>query len=468
MRRPDSRWWGLGAVSLGQFMVVMDITVLDIALPAMTRALHASMASLEWAQLGYQVTLIGLVPVFGRLSDMFGRRRLYVAGLLLFASASGAAAACSTVPTLVSARVVQGAGGALVTSNTLAILSDLFPSDKRGLAMGLQSIMVSGGAAVGPVLGGWLVTAFGWPAVFLLNVPLGLATVVYSWFVLPELRPSGAREAIDWIGAGLLLAGLFPLLVAITQAPSWTWADPRTIALGGAGVVLLAGFVVWERHSDAPLIHPELMRIRSLSAGLGAGLLATISLSAMTFLLPFYFQSLRGMSAQRTGLVILPIPLGLMAIAPIAGKLSDVWGSRWLTSAGLTAVAAADILISQLAADASIGSIVWRLLLFGVGLGLFFAPNNNAVMGAPPEKQRGVTSGLLALTRYAGQAGGIAFAGTVFLHAAGPNADALIQGLPGQVPTTVVAQHFMHGMMVAGLASLPLAVVATGLCLVSD
>jgi EmrB/QacA subfamily drug resistance transporter len=426
---PFSIWLVLLSVALGQFMVVADVTILNVALPALSRDLHTPMASIEWALIAYSLSMIGLVPTFGKLSDTFGRKRLYILGLVVFVLGSGLAALSTSIGWLIFARVVQATGGALITSNVLAIITDTFPEGKRGLAMGLQSILISGGAALGPTLGGFLVTHFGWPWVFLINIPIGIIAVIFGIKVLPPLKGAKKHAAIDWLGAGILLIGLFATLLAITKGPEeWGWLAGPTLGTFAAGVLFLTLFFFHERRCEQPLIKFAIFKIRAFTAGQLTGMVATLAMASLTFLFPFYWQSLREYSAEMAGVLMLPLPLGIMICAPISGFLSDSWGARGITTTGLVLAAGALFLLSAIGVSTPIAHVMWRFALFGVGLGMFLAPNNNAVMSASPSADRGVAAGLLALFRFTGQSLGVAVGGTIFIHAAGGISTSMLEG----------------------------------------
>lgn len=461
-----SPWWALLSVALGQFMVVVDVTILNIALPALSLDFGADLPELEWVQISYSLTMIGLVSIFGRISDVIGRKRLYVTGLALFALASALAAAAPVIELLIAARVLQAVGGAFITSNTLAILTDVFPLGRRGVAMGVQSILISGGAATGPVLGGFLVTHFGWEAVFLVNLPVGALSAALAMKVLPPLVSGRAREPLDVLGAALLLAGLAGTLLGLTRAPEWGWTSGRTLAAFGLGLPLVAAFVWRQRRATHPLVKPSLFRIRPFVFGQISGMFATTCLVSMVFLLPFYWQALRGLTAQQAGLYMLPIPLCIGAMAPIAGRLSDRIGSRGLTTVALTTVAGAALLISRVDATTPVIDVLWRLAVFGLGAGMFMAPNNNATMSAAPEADRGVASGLLALFRFSGQALGIAFAGTLFLHAAGHAGSAVLlsaESIRASADVSAMTADFVTGFRAVCYAIVPIALVGAAM-----
>ncbi len=451
----DSRspWWSLLAVAIGQFMVVVDVTIVNIALPTMAVDLHATVPDLEWTVIAYSLTMIGLVPTLGRLSDVFGRKRLYIVGLGAFGSASLLAAASGSIPMLIGARVAQAVGGALITSNTLAILSDVFPAGKRGVAMGVQSILISGGAAIGPVLGGFLVTRLSWHAIFWVNVPVAIVGSLLAWRVLPALAPSAEQRHIDWFGAALLLVGLVGVLMAVSRGPEWGWTNGATITAAGIGVVALASFTWWQSRAPAPIVDPALLSIRPFVAGQIAGLLGTMSLVSMVFSLPFYWVALRGQTTEQAGLYMLPLPLSIMLTSPIAGRLSDRIGSRGLTTMGLILAGCAAGLLSRVDASTSVPNVLWRVALIGLGLGSFLAPNNNAIMNAAPARDRGVASGLIALFRFLGQSSGIVLAGTILAHFV---TDGSI-GTLAHVPRSADAEALARGFHTVCLAVIPVA-----------
>ena len=407
-------WMILFSVALGLFMVVIDVSILSIAMPTLARTMNASLEEIEWALIAYSVALTGLVPFFGRISDVLGRKRLFLTGLLIFSVASLLAALSPSILWLIGARLLQAVGGALITSNTLAIITDTFPAGRRGVAMGIQGIIISGGAALGPTLGGFLVTQFGWHAVFLINVPIGMIGAVLAALVLPPLQSNRTLEPIDWIGAATLIAGMSTLLLGLTKGPAWGWSSPLVDLLIAAGLLMLGMFIAHEMRTRFPLVDLSLFRIREFAAAQMAGLFAMLSLASLTFLLPFYWQGLRGYSAQTAGLLMLPVPLTLMVIAPLSGKVSDLLGSRGIATSGLLVIMAGLFMVSRVTETTSVEQVLLRLMVFAAGFGMFIAPNNNSIMSSVPAGNRGVAGGLLGMFRYLGQTAGIALAGTMF------------------------------------------------------
>ncbi len=446
MRR--NPWVILGSVVIGQLLVVVDVTILNVGLPVIAKSLQASMVGLEWALAVYSLVMIGLVPTFGRLSDVLGRKRLYLAGLVFFAAGSALAAAASHIDRLIAARVVQAVGGALITANTLAVVTDVFPPGRRGRAMAVQTALISAGAAIGPTIGGFLVTRYGWQWCFLVNLPIAAVGVVYAGLALPPMKPAGKREPIDLLGALLLLVGLCASLLAVTRSGEWGWDDPRTLGSLAGGLAVLVLFVSHERRIAHPIVQMALLRVRAFTAGQLAAMMAMFAMHALTFVIPFYWQGLRGYSAEEAGLFMVPLPVALMAAAPFAGRLADRHGSRGVATFGLALAAVALGLVAAVRPDSAPADVLWRFALLGAGLGFFLPSNNSGVMSAVPSDARGVAAGLLALARFTGQTLGVAVGGTVFVAAAGAS---LAQRVD---PAT-----FMEGMRAVCLTALGLAAV---------
>lgn len=474
LNAPQSNpWLILFSVGLGLFMVVIDISILNIAMPTLSRTMKASLEEIEWALIAYSIALTGLVPFFGRISDVMGRKRLFLMGLLIFATASFLAGLSPSILWLIAARLLQAVGGALITSNTLAIITDTFPPGKRGVAMGVQAIVISGGAAIGPTLGGFLVTHFGWQAVFFVNVPIGIGAALLAALVLPTLQSNRTLEPIDWIGAVTLLGGMSTLLLGLTKGPAWGWSSFSVGALIISGLVIMSLFVLRELRTRFPLVDLSLFQIREFAAAQMAGLFATMSLSSLTFLLPFYWQGLRGFSAQTAGLLMLPVPLTLMIVAPLSGKASDRFGSRGIATTGMLFIMAGLLMVSQLTETMPIPQVLVRLMVFAAGFGMFIAPNNNSIMSCVPPSKRGVSGGLLGMFRYLGQAVGVTFAGSLFAFlvtdASGEGMHLLSSLSSGDSLASDALNHshiaFMHGMRGVVLAGAAFAAVGAVLSL---
>lgn len=449
-------WVILFTVSLGLFMSVADISILNIALPSIADEMNASIDTIQWTVIAYTLTLTALVPLFGRISDILGRKRLFIAGVSVLSLGSLMAGLSGSVGMLVFSRVIQAVGGALISTNTLAIVTDTFPAGKRGLAMGIQGIIISGGAALGPTLGGFLVTHFSWEAVFYVNLPVGVLAIALAVKYLPGMRSHRTLEPIDWTGGALFISALTSALLVFTEGPEWGWLSPGILSLTVLSAAAFIAFFVWERRVPYPLIDLSLFRDRAFTAGQLTGLLATVCMSALTFMLPFYWQVIRGLSAQHAGMVMLPLPLTIMFIGPLAGWLSDRFGADNVASTGLAVLTVGAILSTQITAEMAIAAVVVRIVVIGLGLGLFMAPNNNAVMSTVPPQRRGIASGLLGTFRFTGQSLGVALTALVFALVTGTSRLDIHANMDPEV-LAAMSNNFMAGMHAVTVVLVPIA-----------
>jgi len=339
--------------------------------------------------------------------------------------------------------------------------------------MGIQAIIISGGAAIGPTLGGFLVTHFGWQAVFFINVPIGIGAALLAAVVLPTLQSNRTLEPIDWIGGVTLLGGMSTFLLGLTKGPAWGWSSFSVGVLIISGLVIMSLFVLRELRTRFPLVDLSLFQIREFAAAQMAGLFATMSLSSLSFLLPFYWQGLRGFSAQTAGLLMLPVPLTLMIVAPLSGKASDTFGSRGIATTGMLFMMTGLLMVSQLTETMPVQQVLVRLMVFAAGFGMFIAPNNNSIMSCVPPSKRGVSGGILGMFRYLGQAVGVTFAGSLFAFlvtdASGDGMHLLSSLSSGDSLASDALNHshtaFIHGMSGVALAGAAFAVVGAVLSL---
>jgi EmrB/QacA subfamily drug resistance transporter len=331
---------------------------------------------------------------------------------------------------LVAARAAQAAGAAMLAANSPAILTNAFPEQQRGRALGFQATAVYLGLAIGPPLGGWLAALFGWSAVFLVSVPLGLCALVLAFCVIPhDTRVPSRGERFDLQGTALFTAGLVLVIVGLNQAHAWGWASPVLIACLVLGGAAFAGFVAVERLAASPLLDLELLETRAFTASVVSATLNYASLFAMIFVLPFYMIDARGLSVAVAGIVLTVQPLVMALTAPVSGIVSDRIGARLPATAGMAIIAIGLGLLSRLAIDTPLATITAILLLIGVGVGLFSSPNTSAALGAVPRPRRGVASGVLATARNVGMLMGIGIGGAILTSmlssagvAAGPEA----------------------------------------------
>ena len=435
----------LVTIGIGTFMSALDGSVVNTLLPVLGRALGTSIAGIEWVTTIYLLVISGLLLSVGRAGDLFGHRRLYLAGFVLFVLGSALCGLAGSAHALVALRAVQALGAAMLMATAPAILTRSFPAGQRGRALGALGTFTYLGLIVGPSLGGWLAGAFGWRSVFYINIPIGVLAIALALRAIAEDRVTRRGERFDFVGAALFTAGLVALLVALNQGHAWGWSSPAAVALLAAATLLLVAFVRLERRQSSPMLDLSLFRSRVFSASVASALLNYACVYAVLFVLPFLLIDGRGLSAQQAGLVLTAQPIVMAIVAPLSGALSDRVGSRGPATLGMLLLTAGLVCLGLLVPHGALWAIAAALALVGLGVGMFVSPNNSALMGAAPRHRQGIASGVLATARNVGMVLGVGFAGAVFTtvvaRAATPAA-----GLPAGVRASLLA--------VAGLAAL--------------
>ncbi|SNT40707.1 drug resistance transporter, EmrB/QacA subfamily [Asanoa hainanensis] len=417
--RPANPWLVLAILCLGFFMILLDTTVVNIAIPDMSTSLDASLDQILWIINAYVLVYAVLLITAGRLGDIFGPKRLFILGLVVFTAASAACGLASTPEQLIVFRVIQGVGGALLTPQTLSTITVIFPADKRGVAFGVWGSVAGIATVAGPTLGGYLVTDFGWEWIFFVNVPVGIVTVVLALVAMPDLRLN-RRHRLDWAGTGLATLGLFLLVYGLIEGEPHDWGrvwGPITIVeVIGAGVLVLVVFLYHQYVSRAgePLIPFTIFRDRNFAVM--SWLSAAIAFSMLGLFLPLviYLQSVLGLSALQAGFAVAPLSLLSMVIAPFAGRVSDRAAGKWVLVAGLTLWCAGNATVVALA---EVGTGQWGLLpgllIAGAGLGMVFAPLQTIAMRNVAPQQAGAASGLINTARQLGGVIGSAAVGAL-------------------------------------------------------
>lgn len=404
---PRQKWLVMGAVSTGVFLATIDGSIVNIAVPTLQRELNASFALVQWVILSYLLTITTLLASFGRLGDMLGKKKIYTAGFAIFTGGSLLCALAGDVGWLIAARIVQAFGAAMMFALGPAIVTEAFPGSERGRALGIVGIAVSAGIVTGPILGGYLVELFSWHAIFLVNVPIGIAATWLVWQVVPD-SPPRPDQRFDYLGATLLGATLLALLLALTFAQDSSLTAPLPLGLLIAAVVGLVAFIVVEQRTPQPIVDLRLFRNSEFSVSLITGLITFIAAAGTLFLLPFYLENVLGYTTGQAGqlLAIIPITLGLMS--PLSGWLADRFGTRPITVVGLGIILLGFIGFEFLGTETTALLFIVLIAPIGLGMGVFQSPNNSAILGAVPPRNLGVASSLMAITRTLGQTIGIA------------------------------------------------------------
>jgi EmrB/QacA subfamily drug resistance transporter len=442
------KWWALSCTSLGMLLAATNSGTLIIALPDLERSLHTSLLALVWVILAYLIAATVLVLMAGRLSDLFGRKRAYVGGFLVFALASLGAGFSPDVTVLICWRVLQGIGSAFLFANAAALVTDAFPKEELGLAMGANTMVAAIGLVLGPVLGGALV-AISWHWVFWFNVPLALGGAAWGALILRELARRDPVRGYDVLGTSTFVLGLTGLVLGVSRGGLSGWDDTLVIAGLGAAVVLLPAWVLIERHSRAPMLDLSLFNNRLFAAATAAAFINGLARFALMFLFVFYYQGAQSNSPIEAGIKLMPLALGMLVASPLAGIYADRHGSRTLASLGMLVSAAGLAGMTTLDVHTAYWeSAVW-LALVGVGSGMFNSPNTAAMMGTVPAQRRGIAAGARTLVQNTGAVLSIAFVLAIVTSAV-PKATlfAVFSGLAQGLSAEQLAP-FIHNMHVA-------------------
>jgi EmrB/QacA subfamily drug resistance transporter len=405
---PNYKWWALSCTSLGMLVATINSGTLIIALPDLERALGTSLLQLVWVILVYMIASTVLVLTAGRLSDLFGRKRAYVAGFAIFAAASLGAGFSASGTELIVWRVAQGIGGAFLFANAAAIVTDAFPREQLGLAMGTNTMIAAVGLVIGPVLGGALV-AIDWPWVFWFNVPLGIAGSLWAALNLRELGKADQDRTLDVSGTLTYVVGLTALVYAISRGGLSGWNDGLVIGGFAIAAVLLPLFIAIERRHRAPMLDLGIFKDKLFAAASGAAFINGLSRFALLFIFVFYYQGAQGDDPITAGIKLAPMALGMLVSSPLAGIWADRRGSRTLAALGMVVTAVALAGMTVLQPDSSYWVGAFWLALVGIGSGMFNSPNTAAMMGTVPVDRRGIAAGARVMLQNTGAVISIAF-----------------------------------------------------------
>jgi EmrB/QacA subfamily drug resistance transporter len=445
----NRRWWTLGAMCFALFMLMLDNTVVNVALPSIQRDLHATLSALEWTINAYTLTLAVLMVTGGRLGDIFGRRRMFLFGVVVFGLSSLIIGFAPNEAVLVGFRALQGVGAAFMMPATLSIITQTFPAEQRGMAIGTWAGVSAMALAIGPVLGGFLTQSVSWRAIFFINPPIAVIAIAVTLFATRESRDETVGRSVDYPGIVTLTLSLTALVLALIEGNSWHWGSPAILGLFASAAVGLVAFAQIERRSRAPIVNFSFFRSRSF---LGANLVAffvTFAMFSQFFFLTLYMQNVLHYSPLQAGLRFLPSTILIIIAGPIAGRLADRIGPRPLITLGLLIVSSALFIQSGITPHSGYGLLLPGFVLMGIGMGLVMSPMSTAAMNAVDRRKAGVASGTLSMNRMIGGTFGVAVMGALVAAIGLANLNSSLPHVPAAT-RTAIANSLGSGGSVSG------------------
>lgn len=407
------KWHTMAAVSTGVFLATVDGSIINVSLPTLVRALNTEFSVVQWVVLAYLLTITCTMAAIGRLADMVGKKSIYMLGFVVFTIGSALCGLSQSVNWLIAFRVLQALGAAMTMALGAAIVTEAFPPEERGKAMGIIGVVVSMGIVMGPVLGGLILGVLSWRWIFYVNLPVGIIGTLMAHHFLPNFKPGG-RQKFDILGSVSLGLSFLSLLLGLTFGQQQGFFQPLIYLLIGLWLVLLVFFVFIENKIAQPMIDPKLFSNPLLTVNLTTGFIGFIGLGGTVILLPFYLENILGFPSMKVGLMMGIIPVMLGITSPMAGTLSDRIGSRKIAITGLVVMLIGFLAASTLNQETTMFGYALRIFAVGAGIGIFLSPNNSAIMGAAPRHQLGIVSGMMAQSRTLGQTVGVAIIGAIW------------------------------------------------------
>ena len=444
----NRKWLTLAAVSFGLFMIMLDNTVVNVALPSIQRDLDASLSQLEWIVTGYALTFAAFMLIGGKVADAYGRRRIFVFGIVVFTVASLLCGLAGSGEMLIAARLLQGVGAAMMNPATLSIIAATFPPAQRGAAIGIWAGVSALALAIGPLVGGLLTEHLSWHWIFFVNVPVGALGIVASFLLIDESRDE-THERLDLPGLLTSAVGLFALTYGLIEASAYGWTSGRILGAFAVAALALGLFVVLERHQRAPMLPLELFRNSTYTGANSVVLLVALAMFGVFFFMSLYMQGILGYSAVQAGAAFLPMTIIIIVAAPIAGRTADRIGSRALMTTGMVLIAAQLLYLSRLGADATFADLLPGFLVGGLGMALTMTPSAAAATRAVPVEKAGVGAAVLNAFRQVGGSLGIAVMGAIMAREVGVerSTEAFMRGFENAL--TVAAAIALVGAVVA-------------------
>ncbi|MHB1457031.1 MAG: MFS transporter [Armatimonadota bacterium] len=441
--RFNYKWWVMVAVSIGTFMSTLDASIVNISLPTIMHSLHTKMVSVQWVVTIYLLVITGLLLSLGRLADMIGRKHVFLAGYAVFTAGSLMCGLSHSISYLVLFRAIQAVGAAMIMANGPAIITNVFPGNERGKALGINAMVVAAGLTAGPALGGLLIAISGWQMIFFINVPIGVIGMILVNRILASDK-GGSIMGFDIPGAVLLIMSLVSLTMAFSDGVERGWGSSIIIALFCAFVMCGAAFVFRELHTSTPLFDLGLFGNLLFTFSSISALLSYVAMFCITYLMPFYMSQVLNYPPEIMGFVMITIPLTVALIAPFSGSLSDKIGSSGLGAVGMAVMSIGLMMVSRLGGSPDRVVVVLSLIVIGVGSGMFQSPNNSSIMGSVPAGYLGIAAGMLATMRNLGMVIGITLSGAIYMSRYHLYADTLS-------PMTADVQAFRDAFIVGSL-----------------
>ncbi|MBM3926159.1 MAG: MFS transporter [SAR202 cluster bacterium] len=416
------KWWAAGAAGLGIVTTVIDQQSVNVALPAIADHFDAELPVVQWVTAGYILAISVLILPMGRLSDVIGRKPVFVGGFFVFVLSALFAGLSDSLGLIIFAKVIQGLGSAMIQATSMAIIISVFGANQRGVALSLNNMAVGVGSISGPVLGGFLIDALDWRSVFFINVPVGIVGAAAAMLILDESKFARAVRknggfSFDWVGASLSAAALLLFLLGLSNANKLGWDSPFIIASLVGFVAALGAFIWWEARTPEPMVDLSFFKNPLFSRGMLARVISFTNMAPVRFLIPFYLIAVQGYSAKQMGLIIVVSSAAMSFMSPLSGYLSDRFGSHRFIVIGMLMATAGLFVLALLNEGSPLGLVVLGLFLHSAGLGIFMTPNNSAILGTVDRGRYGIATAFVSLTRNAGQVIGIAIA-TVVVTAA--------------------------------------------------
>ena len=448
------KWRCLIAVCFGTFMATMDFSIVNVALPTLSREFDRSPDTVVWATLISSLVVTGITLTAGRVGDLYGRKRVYITGWVIFTVGMAIASFAQNIEQLIAFRFFQAIGVSMAMANGNAIVTEAFPPEERGQALGMTGSVVGAGLMSGPIVGGVLLGVFGWQSIFYLRVPIGVIAMTLAFlFIRPsEPLPAGTSRRLDIPGAVALFGALSSALLAVNRGQSWGWGSPVIVGLLIVAVCALVAFIRIEARAVSPVVALSLFRVQAFTVGVSSLALSFAGQSAVTFLLPFYLQEVKDFSTAQTGLVMATVPSMMLLLSPVSGRVSDRYGFRHQTTLGIALVSLGLLLMATIDGGTPVPLLVLRLALIGIGTSIFMSPNSSGIMGSVPRDRLGTASAAVGTARNIGNATGLAMASAILVGVATASAGFGAERL-ADLPDGALVDGIRTAFVVAACAS---------------